>query len=80
MPTYRAFFFDAQRHIVDCREFNAGHHGEALDTARQWADGMPMEVWQGGEMIGTLPPVSRPSLSETMQGARLPFPLEGEGK
>ena len=61
MPTYRAFFFDAQRHIKDCREFDAGNHDEALDTARQWANGMLIEVWKGGELIRALPPApSRP--------------------
>jgi hypothetical protein len=56
MPIYRAFFFDEHRHIIDCREFDAGNHDLALDLARQWADGLLIEVWRGGELIGTVPP------------------------
>lgn len=69
MPTYRAFFFDAQRHIMDCREFDAGDHDAALDTARQWTNGMLIEVWKGGEMVGTLRPGPK-DIGRATYGAR----------
>jgi hypothetical protein len=66
MPTYRAFFFDPQRHIMDCREIDAGNHDEALGVARQWANGMLIEVWYGGELIGTVPPPRQPAWRSKM--------------
>lgn len=60
MLPYRAYFFDAQRHILDCREFDADNHQEALNTARQWVDGRSIEIWRGGELVATLLPRRQP--------------------
>lgn len=74
MLPYRAYFFDTQRHIVDCREFDAGNHQEALDTARQWVDGRSIEIWCGSELVATLLPARRrpPRITTEVVGTRLP--------
>lgn len=61
MLPYRAYFLDAQRHILDCREFDADNHQEALTVARQWVDGRSIEIWRGSELVATLLPARRPT-------------------
>jgi hypothetical protein len=54
MATYRAFFVNAENHIIGRRDFEAADDCEALSAAEQLADVLLIEVWCGENFVGTV--------------------------
>ena len=55
MPTYRAYLIDGDNRVASYRPVDADTDAEALQAARQLADGHDVEVWLLDRMIGRLP-------------------------
>ena len=55
MQTYRAYLIDDHDRIASYRPIEADCGAEALQAARQFADGYDVEVWLLARRIGRLP-------------------------
>ena len=52
MSGYRLYFMDRfSGHIDQRRDFLADGDSAAIETARGWYDGNPMELWLGGRKL-----------------------------
>ena len=54
MPDYRAYLIDSNDHVISRRDLVAPTDEAALETARQYADGADVEVWQRARKVGRL--------------------------
>lgn len=54
MSSYRVYFLDSQDHIRAAREFEAETDEAALRTAREFASGQVVELWNRKRFIGRL--------------------------
>lgn len=59
MPTYRAYFIDANDRVASYKPIDADGDAEALEAARQLVDGCDIEVWLLDRKIGRLEHVHR---------------------
>ena len=57
MQTYRAYLLDSANSILERREIEAETDQEAVTIARQWIDGLAIEVWCGSTLVETIQPV-----------------------
>ena len=55
MQTYRAYLIDEHDRVASYRPIEADGDAEALQAARQFADGCDVEVWLLARRIGRLP-------------------------
>ena len=60
MQTYRMYLLDSANSIIEHREFEAETDQEAVTIARQWTDGLAIEVWCGSTLVETIQPVHAP--------------------
>jgi hypothetical protein len=54
MPTYRAYLIDGQDRVKSYKSVDADTDAEALQAARQFANGCDVEVWYLDRKIGRL--------------------------
>lgn len=59
MPTYRAYFIDANNRVASYKPIDADGDAQALEAARQLVDGCDIEVWLLDRKIGRLEHVHR---------------------
>ena len=59
MTTYRAYLIDDDNRVASYRPLDADTDAEALQAARQLADGHDVEVWLLDRMVGRLPRTAR---------------------
>ena len=52
---YRAYLVDEHGHIIDARTFVAASDELALAHARQYANGLDVEVWHRARRVGLIP-------------------------
>ena len=52
---YRAYLVDEHGHIFDAYAFVAGSDEAALIYARQYANGLDVEVWHRARRVGLIP-------------------------
>jgi hypothetical protein len=58
MPGFRAYILDIKGHHIGVHEIIADDQSQAITAAIKLVDGHALELWQGGEKIGTLSPSS----------------------
>jgi hypothetical protein len=56
MLEFRAYILDINGHNIGVHEIMAESRDEAVAAAIKLVDGHALELWEGGEMIGTLSP------------------------
>ena len=54
MPDYRAYLIDSNDRVISRKDLVAPTDEAALETARQYADGTDVEVWQRARKVGRL--------------------------
>jgi hypothetical protein len=59
MPTYRAYLIDGNNRVASYKPVEADSDAEALQAARQYADGCDVEVWDRDRKIGRLEPAKK---------------------
>jgi hypothetical protein len=57
MATYRAYLLDSANSVIERREIEAQTDQEAVQIARQWIDGLAIEVWCGSTLVETIQPI-----------------------
>ena len=56
MPMYRVFFVDSHGHIMRPPEIiDATDDHKAIEQAKQFIDGLDLEVWLGARIVAKLP-------------------------
>jgi hypothetical protein len=56
LAIYRAYFIKPDNHIQERREIEAPSDEEAVRIAKQWRDGLAIEVWLDEIYIETIKP------------------------
>lgn len=59
MAIYRAYFINSDDRIQERREIEAHSDEEAVRIAKQWCDGLAIEVWLDEIYIDTIKPKRR---------------------
>ncbi|MGD0849347.1 hypothetical protein [Bradyrhizobium sp.] len=54
MPDYRAYLIDSNDRVTSRKDLVAPTDDAALQTARQYADGADVEVWERARKVGRL--------------------------
>jgi hypothetical protein len=54
MPTYRLYFLDESKHIVDFKVLTCSGDDEARERAATLSNGQAMELWQGASLIAVM--------------------------
>jgi hypothetical protein len=54
MPAYRAYLIDKDDRVESFKRVEADSDEEALEAARQFVDGLDVEVWLLDRMVGRL--------------------------
>ena len=55
MPDYRVFYVgEVSGHFVDRKEFSCPSDEAALERAKQFADGLAVELWEGSRFIARI--------------------------
>jgi hypothetical protein len=54
MRAYRAYLIDKDDHIHSHRVIDADNDDRALEVAKQYVDGLDVEIWDGARKIARL--------------------------
>ena len=60
MPDYRAYIVGQDGQFLNVKVFAATDRGEATKIALGYVDGHSVELWEGGDWIGTFKPTNSP--------------------
>jgi hypothetical protein len=61
VPEFRAYILDIKGRHIGVHEIIADDQSQAITACIKLVDGHSLELWQGGEKIGTLSPSSGPT-------------------